>query len=114
MIIITQDLKTYHDLAIIEAAKDRLERCNYWEFFIENALRIPHVFEGAKEAALLAPSSGASERVLSFYSTTFTSSSHSSLEDLREASIMIQYNDSMRNRRAVNFECDDFDTSEGF
>jgi hypothetical protein len=67
-----------------------------WTFFKTNALRFPYWFKAAKEVALIMTSSACVERIFSLYRSLFSNLQERCLEDVREASIMIHFNENQR------------------
>ena len=64
-------------------------------------MRLPHWFNAAAEVALIPINSCSCERVFSIYSDTFKSTQENALSDYREASVIIRYNKSKRNKKSV-------------
>jgi predicted nucleic acid-binding Zn ribbon protein len=67
-----------------------------WEFWRGQQILLPYWYGGAVEVALIMPSSACVERVFSVYSALFTDTNASTLEDRRECTVMMRYNEVRR------------------
>ena len=93
----TVELAKYKSLADSETILQGDEvQIGLWEFWIKHQLDIPSLFLGALEAALIMPSSGTAERVFSLLNQGFSNNQCRALEDYKESSVMLRYNDNFR------------------
>ena len=88
------ELRTYKKLA--DEFGD--ERGDGWVFWRTHYLRLPKWYKVAAEAALVMCSSASVERVFSLLNCLFDDQQHQCLNDYKEASVMIRYNENYRNR----------------
>ena len=63
-----------------------------WQFWLQHSLVLPHWFTAAREVALMFTSSASVERVFATYAHLFTDQQGQTLEDRREASVLMRYN----------------------
>ena len=74
-------------------AKDENLQIDYSVFWLKYAFKLPTWFKASRDVALITPSSGTIERVFSLLTQGFDQNQVNSLEDYKETSIMIRYND---------------------
>jgi hypothetical protein len=87
------ELRTYKKLAD-EFDEDRGDG---WVFWRTHYLRLPNWFKVAAEAALVMCSSASVERVFSLLNCLFDDQQQQRLNDYKEASVMVRYNENYRN-----------------
>jgi hypothetical protein len=93
------ELAAYYAVAVAPLAFNRTPTpAERWEFWRERALTLPFWFKAALEVGIVFTSSGCVERVFSLYDSLFGASQESALEDIREASVMMRFNDNQRRR----------------
>lgn len=63
-----------------------------WAFWNRHEIQLPVWYKAAKSVAIIFTSSGCAERVFALYTSIFTSSQESSLEDRVESSVMFKFN----------------------
>ena len=68
-----------------------------WSFWKDRCLQLPNFFKAAKLIAIIMTSSASVERMFSLYVSMFNSEQERVLEDRREASVLMRYNDNQRN-----------------
>lgn len=68
-----------------------------WLFWKTYYMQLPCWYDLAEEVALILTSSASVERVFSLYESMFGHNDQACLEDLREASVKLRYNDKNRN-----------------
>lgn len=83
----TAELPAYQRLA-----ENVEEEVDILQWFEERKVEIPNWGKYSKVAALIQPSSGASERVFSMLSNLLTQSQSGALQDYIECSLMLRYN----------------------
>eukprot|EP01032_Pedospumella_encystans_P022767 gene22767-25791_t len=71
-----------------------------WAFWRQHQLKLPLWFAVARSVALIMTSSASCERIFSLYSGRFGDLQRAALEDYKEASIMLHYNDLQRRKNA--------------
>ena len=94
-----QELPAYHAAAVAQFALNATPTpAERWEFWRERALVLPFWFKAALEVAIVFTSSGCVERIFSLYDSLFDESQESALEDVRETSVMMRFNENQRRR----------------
>jgi hypothetical protein len=107
-----EELKRYHNLAVQALADLPLIPSKdptappykfathemLWQFWQLNMLDLPHWFEFACICALVMTSSGCVERLFSLYVAMFGELMERCLEDRRECTIMLNFNNRQRNK----------------
>jgi hypothetical protein len=92
-----QELEMYHNLATAAlTANPNPTVDELWQFWQANILTLPEWSNCAMEIGLVMTSSGCVERIFSLYTSMFDVEQESALEDLREASIMLRFNEGQR------------------
>ena len=91
------ELKTYKNIADHHNGEDDDE--DDWAFWRRYFIRLPAWYKLAEEAALVMCSSAAVERVFSLLNNSFDDSQQSSLNDYKESSVMIRYNENFREKK---------------
>lgn len=69
-----------------------------WSFWKSSSLNIPSWFSATCEVALIMPSSSCVERIFALYNALFTNNQQSALEDMKQASVMIKFNENQRKK----------------
>jgi hypothetical protein len=84
------ELPQYQTIAQEEVQKPEISRKGKWKFWVANMLTLPNWFLGVEFVALIQPSSGCSERVFAMATSSFDETQTSTLEDGREATVMVK------------------------
>ena len=71
---------------------------NPFEWWKDRKSKLPNWFRVFGEAGILQPSSGCSERIFSILRRMFNDSQQGALEDYKETSIMLRFNEMYRNK----------------
>ena len=71
---------------------------NPFEWWKDRKSKLPNWFRVFGEAVILQPSSGCSERIFSILRRMFNDSQQGALEDYKETSIMLRFNEMYRNK----------------
>lgn len=101
------ELPEYWRLATTEAtvgattSTDEDLPMDQWMFWKKNSLKLPLLYDAAKKAVLMAPSSATVERLFSYLSMGFSDNQQAALEDYKSAGVMLRYNEKMRKDAAV-------------
>ena len=102
-----EELTMYHSFALIQHDKDKDDpACGKHassdmliRFWLSNQIMLPRLFTAYMEAAVIMPSSGTSERVFSILSSCFRDNQTRCLQDIKETTVMLRYNESFRNKK---------------
>ena len=91
------ELEEYHRLATIAFQQNNNPTISeLWVFWQDNAITLPEWSKSAMEVGLIMTSSACVERIFSLYDNMFTDHQERALEDRREASVMLRFNDTQR------------------
>jgi hypothetical protein len=102
LIAIRDELELYKQRANARMDLPEAQRPSLWDFWLAEALTIPRFWTGAREIALITPSSCTVERAFSLLSQWLTSNKESVLEDYMCASVMLRFNALWHERDADN------------
>ena len=81
------------------AMKRRRNQKTYdWSFWRRNQHNLPKFFEGAQQIAIIQPSSATVERLFSYLRQAFDCHQESALEDVKETTVLLRYNENMRKK----------------
>jgi hypothetical protein len=98
---LTAELPDYYAAAValgaLQAGVDfKAKSVLMWEFWRTQKLQLETWYAAAAEVALIMTASASSERIFSLYSTLFTNSQRSCLEDIVQTSMQQRYNENQR------------------
>ena len=85
-----------YPLDVVDGKISRPTPNQCWKFWQRNMLLLPNWYAFAAVAALVRPSSCSCERLFAAYTSGFGDDQQSSLEDYKEASTMLSYNQNCR------------------
>ena len=94
------ELEEYHSIAYAAVMTGAITAppspAELWNFWVVNSIQLPAWFEAARIVALVFVSSASVERIFSLYDSLFGSHLELALEDRREASVMLHFNQKQR------------------